>query len=293
VRLRTALALGRVSNLPTVWSDLLAGAVLAGGRSRQGPLLVAVVGASLLYAGGMLLNDAFDRDRDARERPERPIPSGRATPRQVFAAGFALLAAGIGALALAGRFGRPELPWAAPLAGTGLAALIVLYDAWHQANPLAPFLMGLCRAALYVVAAAVVGGASGEALAGPRLWGAAAALLAYVAGLTLVASRETRARFGRALWPFVLLLAPLVLPLPGTAAGVALAALHAAWVAWCLSYLSPRRGPRIPLAVTGLIAGIALLDARLAAAAGAGGVALACAGCFALTLALQRRIQGT
>src|SRR6059036_3657743 len=53
--LRTFLILGRVSNLPTLWSNCLAGWWLGGaGNPEQLPLLVA--GASLLYLSGMFLN---------------------------------------------------------------------------------------------------------------------------------------------------------------------------------------------------------------------------------------------
>src|ERR1700733_16333044 len=72
----TLLTLGRVSNLPTVWTNVLAGAVLSGGDWRNWRLGLMLVAMSLFYVGGMYLNDYFDRTIDARERPERPIPSG-------------------------------------------------------------------------------------------------------------------------------------------------------------------------------------------------------------------------
>src|SRR5262245_63491269 len=46
---------------------------------------------SLFYSGGMALNDAFDAEIDARERPERPIPSGRVSRGTVLALGFGML----------------------------------------------------------------------------------------------------------------------------------------------------------------------------------------------------------
>src|SRR5262249_53072219 len=81
-RVRTLLVLGRVSNLPTVWSNCLAAWLLAGGGpwSRLG--LVAL-GSSFIYTGGMFLNDAFDIEFDRKHRPERPIISGEASPRFV------------------------------------------------------------------------------------------------------------------------------------------------------------------------------------------------------------------
>ena len=72
--LRTLLILGRVSNLPTVWSNCLAGWLLAGGGAGS-RFAVLCGGASLLYIGGMFLNDACDVRFDTAHRKERPIPS--------------------------------------------------------------------------------------------------------------------------------------------------------------------------------------------------------------------------
>ena len=74
-RLRTLLILGRVSNLPTVWSNCLAGWWLAGAGSA-GKLPLLLLGISAQYIGGMYLNDAFDADFDRQRRAARPIPSG-------------------------------------------------------------------------------------------------------------------------------------------------------------------------------------------------------------------------
>ena len=72
-RLRTLLILGRVSNLPTVWSNCLAGWWLGGG-GNTGKLPFLFAGTTLLYIGGMYLNDAFDVEFDRQHRKERPIP---------------------------------------------------------------------------------------------------------------------------------------------------------------------------------------------------------------------------
>jgi 4-hydroxybenzoate polyprenyltransferase len=172
---RTALKLGRVSNLPTVWSNVIAGTALAGGAS-WGVVAVLAGAMSALYVGGMYLNDAFDRTIDAAQRPSRPIPSGEAPAQTVFAIGFGLLVLGVVLLAMFG--------WQAGVAGLALGAAIVLYNWHHKGNPLGPFIMGLCRALVYVGAAAALG----AALAGPVLIGAAI-LLSYVAGLTLASKR--------------------------------------------------------------------------------------------------------
>src|SRR5688500_14958634 len=67
---KTLLRLGRVSNLPTVWTNVLAATVLAGGAPQSTRTAVVLIAMSLFYVGGMYLNDYFDREIDARERPE-------------------------------------------------------------------------------------------------------------------------------------------------------------------------------------------------------------------------------
>ena len=154
-RIGIYLGLGRVSNLPTVWTDVLAGAVLAGGERDAATLSALSASLSAFYVGGMFLNDAFDREIDRRERPERPIPSGRITAVEVFLVVGALLAAGLAGAALVATPGARS---GAAISGLILGALVVLYDAWHKGNALAPFFMGLCRAAVYVTAGLAAGG---------------------------------------------------------------------------------------------------------------------------------------
>src|SRR6185436_16123053 len=99
---RTFLILGRVSNLPTVWSNCLAGWLLGGGGEVK-RLLVLSLGASLVYLGGMFLNDAFDAEFDQQHRSERPIPSGAIRVEVVWRWGLAWLAAGLTCLCLLGK----------------------------------------------------------------------------------------------------------------------------------------------------------------------------------------------
>lgn len=63
------LRLARISNLPTVWTNVLAASVLSGGTTPI-RLFLVMLAASLLYTGGMFLNDAFDQNIDRAERPE-------------------------------------------------------------------------------------------------------------------------------------------------------------------------------------------------------------------------------
>lgn len=173
--LATVLRLARVSNLPTVWSNVIAASVVAGGV-QTGALAWILVAMSALYTGGMVLNDALDREIDARERPERPLPSGQISLTAVWVIGGALLAAGVIVLASFGAGGA--------MGGMALATAILLYDVWHKGNPLSPVIMGLCRALVYVTTAL----AAGAALS-PAILGAALALLLYVVALTQLAKR--------------------------------------------------------------------------------------------------------
>lgn len=74
--LTLALRLGRISNLPTVWTNVLVGVLLTGAALGDARLPLLMLALSLFYVGGMFLNDAFDREFDAQHRPDRPIPSG-------------------------------------------------------------------------------------------------------------------------------------------------------------------------------------------------------------------------
>src|ERR1700733_11557781 len=137
----TLLKLGRVSNLPTVWTNVLAGAVLSGGDWRNWRLGLMLVAMSSFYVGGMYLNDFFDRVIDSRERPERPIPSGHISAHAVATIGFCLIGAGAVATAAMG------------LAAAAMAALlsifIVAYGLHPNAIRSAQVLMASCRALIY------------------------------------------------------------------------------------------------------------------------------------------------
>ena len=137
MKLRTLLELGRTSNLPTVWSNVLCGALLSGSRLEPRTIVVLLIAGSAFYEGGMLLNDAFDAEIDARERPDRPIPAGRASTRGVRQLGFGLLLLGLVLLAIT------SVP--ALLAGLFTAASVLVYDKWHKGHGWAPIVMGFCR----------------------------------------------------------------------------------------------------------------------------------------------------
>jgi 4-hydroxybenzoate polyprenyltransferase len=285
---RVHLRLGRVSNLPTVWTNVLAGVILAGAPVEPGSLIGLMLALSLFYIGGMYLNDAFDRQIDALERPDRPIPSGQVSASAVFAIGYAMFGVALVVLA-AISLSSNAAGWSGVLSGLVLTGVVTYYDMHHKANPLSPLVMGFCRVLVYVTAALVVSGR----LPGPVI-GGALVLLSYLIGLTYVAKQETLAKVGN-LWPLVFLFAPFLYMLPALRASVPAAILFTAFLAWILRCIAllVATPPRIPRAVVGFLAGISLLDGLLIAGAGSPALALvACAG-FALTLFLQRYVAGT
>ena len=278
----TALRLGRVSNLPTVLTNAIAGGVLSGGSLSASGWAVLLIGLSLLYVAGMYLNDAFDAEVDAVERSGRPIPRGEATRSMVFAVGFAMLALGIACLWLLGG--------GAGGAGIVLASAIVLYDWLHKKTALAPSLMALCRWLIYPTAALAAYGALS-----PSLLRGATGLFCYIAGLTYAAKQEAFDRVER-LWPLAVMIVPFLVSLAAAATApqaLPLVALFALWTAGCLFLLWRRRIGDVGRAVSLLLAGISLYDAVLVSAAGFAGLSILCAAAVLLTVIAQRYVPGT
>lgn len=283
VSLSTLLTIGRVSNLPTVWTNVIAGTVLAGGAWQSGRVAAVLVAASLLYLGGMYLNDYFDRAVDARERPGRPIPAGEVSAGVVAAIGSGLLATGVAVLLPTGI--------AAMVIGFALVGLIIAYDRFHKGNPVSPIMMGACRMLVYFAAAAA---ATGDV---PRpVVNAGLALLAYVAGLTYAARQESLDRVGN-LWPLLVLSAPMILATPAVARepwAVAIYLMLVGWTVFAVYHLARRPAPgAVPRAVGALIAGISLVDAALVASVGAIVPAFIAIVGFGTTIVLQKHIAGT
>ncbi|MFC4588523.1 SCO3242 family prenyltransferase [Sphaerisporangium corydalis] len=149
------------------------GDTAAGGAASPGLALSSVC----LYWAGMALNDYADRDLDAVERPERPIPSGRVRPGQALGLAAGLTLAGLAVAAKAG--GRPALGMA-----TALAAVVWSYDLALKATPAGPLAMAAARG-LDVL----LGGASGGGPRRDRLL-AAGAVAAHTYGVTALSRGE-------------------------------------------------------------------------------------------------------
>jgi hypothetical protein len=249
-QLRALLVLGRVSNLPTVWSNCLAGWWLGGG-GNLGKLPLLLFGASAVFTGGMFLNDAFDAAFGRRRQSSRPIPAGAISLAAVWRWSFALLGLGAISLAVLGK----------TTGGLTLALLacVIIYDATHKAVTASPWLLGLCRFWIYVIAGST--GALG--VNGGPIW-CGAALAVYVAGLDSVARRKSF-RGPVPNWPLLPLAAPVILAmLMNTGAArhdaVLLSLVLVLWVARCARTIFQPGEANVGRIASGLLAGIVLVD---------------------------------
>lgn len=202
--LKTILALARISSLPTVWSNCLAGWWLGGGRHIDDlPFIFA--GATFLYMGGSFLKDAFDVDFDRQYRPERPIPSGTFSQNTVYRVGLTFLTIGALVLVWPGHF--------TSALGLLLVFVIVVHNTTHRLIPVAPLLKGICRLLLYLLGASV----AARGIGGWVIW-CGLALALYTAGVGYLASSSLNSPPSRR-WPILLLAGPIALSLVMNAGG--------------------------------------------------------------------------
>ncbi|MBU6400263.1 MAG: UbiA family prenyltransferase [Verrucomicrobia bacterium] len=254
-KLRPLLVLGRVSNLPTVWSNCLAGWWLGGG-GHVGKFFLLGLGATCVYVGGMYLNDVCDAPFDAMYRRERPIPAGTIAPRTVGWLSAAWLAAGTLLLLALGK--------ATAILCLLLVACVVTYDCVHKFITFSPALMAACRFLLYLAAATT----AVEGITGLVVW-SSLVLAAYILGLSYLARKES-ARGVLSAWPAYLLVAPILLALVVNdgdyrSRGLLLSTLLGAWLVHCLRSTFWAATANVPYTVSGLLAGIVLVDFLAAA----------------------------
>ena len=284
------LQLARISNLPTVFSNVLVGAALVPWYPPfpWADAGIAMLSVALLYIGGMALNDVLDRRIDAVERPQRPIPRGALSVWE--ATLFTLLCFGIGILAVA--IFAPTATYPA----IALLGAILCYDVLHKRWAGAVLFMGLCRALVYLVAAeAVTVERAPVYIVGVVFFGALLAL--YIILLTIVARKEAVGVLGFRKWISIAIVflpfAPLLLK----------RGFHLDWsvpillilTLWLIrsARLIWQSPPKVVPAVLGWLAGISLMDAFFLTFTPFPWLSLAALACFAVTVWGHRRIAGT
>ena len=173
----------RAPNVFTALADVLAGYLIAQGDfTTPGVLLALAVASSSLYSAGTVLNDVYDVEVDTRQRPHRPIPSGRVAVTHARLLGAVLLVIGVAAACGAGGLVGQ---WRTGGIGLALAAAVWLYDGLLKQTPLAPVVMGACRGLNLLLGMSIVAGELATVH-----YALAVGMWIYIAGVTWFARTE-------------------------------------------------------------------------------------------------------
>ncbi len=185
-RIRALLELMRPANIITAFADIIAGFAAAGGIiileyssiATIPPELVQLLLSTFgLYGGGVVFNDVFDAELDAKERPERAIPSGRISKSAAILLGAGLL--------LIGVISAFTVNYEAGFLSIAITFFVLLYDYWGKHSSLwGPLFMGLCRGGNLLLGAMVFPFLIGS------LWFLALIPIAYIGAITLISQGE-------------------------------------------------------------------------------------------------------
>ncbi len=278
------LGMMRISNAPTVVSNILVGTAIA--MQLQGKYFGLNLSYDLLFAlcvlavyfAGMILNDAFDAKHDKQHRPGRPIPSGAIPRSAAWAVGLVLL----GAVSFFGfRHG----------AANGLlllVAAVLLYTFFHRWFITAIVFMALCRGLVYLI---VANPGRGEDLS--ALLTFCLALAFYTAALTFMGRFENKKKVDYAWVTWLLLLPPLYIVcthLPDAWLALAPLAYLTYWI-WC-AWIDFKSNNKIG-GMHRILSGFCLLDCVFATTLEQYVIAGLCLVCFFITVGFHRKILGT
>lgn len=179
------LDLCRISNLPTIWTNVLCAGLLSTGSFWPWQFLALALAMSCFYMAGMSLNDICDLKHDQLSRHSRPLPSGRVSVLQAAILTGGLFLVGMLLLAISPHF-------LGMAAGAILVVAIVAYDLRHKENPYSVLIMALCRFLVFLTTSLAL---TGSVTAAVLL--AASLQFVYVMIISVVARRENRLRTPR------------------------------------------------------------------------------------------------
>lgn len=265
--------LTRPANIVTAVSDILAGIAIAGFLTGDvqdyAPIMWLILATMGLYGGGVVMNDVFDADLDAVERPERPIPSGLISRGEATRLGVFLLAAGVFCAYLVS-------PLSAIIAfATAIAAVVYDKYAKHHAV-LGPLTMGTCRGLNLLLGMSIINDTLSV------YWFLAIVPIIYISAITMISRGEVHG--GKSLTMYaaaaLYLVAGIAIAYFGVRGGHAVATVVFV-VIWGLMVLIPLanaarkpEGRMIGRAVKAGVLGLILMNAAWASAFGATFLAL-------------------
>jgi 4-hydroxybenzoate polyprenyltransferase len=187
------LRLLRAPNVFTAIADIAMGyLVVHGSYEPWGLFACLAVASAFLYTAGMVLNDVFDFDIDAQERPFRPLPARQISLSLARTIGIALLLSGIVFGGLAGlAYAPPSVGWRSGAIAVLLSGSILLYDGWLKRLAIGPLGMGLCRFFNVLLGMSIAPSAAGYLLGfDARHLLPAAGIGTYIVGVTIFAKGE-------------------------------------------------------------------------------------------------------
>ena len=284
----------RPANIVTAVADVLAGVAIAGYFSTKGfeaillqPVLLLCLATAALYGGGVVLNDVFDADLDAVERPERPIPSGLISKGSAALLGSLLLLLGV----VAAAFVHSGSLHASTVLAIAIAVASVVYDGWGKHHSfLGPLNMGLCRGLNLALGISIVTASL------QQYWYLAIVPVIYIAAITAISRGEVHGGSKTVLY-FAAFLYSLVL------LSILLVAYRNGNLLWALAFevlfalmkfrpllkaLQNPVGPLIGKAVKAGVIALIVMNAAWAAAFGALWLALIIILLLPLSLAMAR-----
>ncbi|MGC1243970.1 MAG: UbiA-like protein EboC [Chryseosolibacter sp.] len=171
----------RPANIVTAVADILAGIAVSGfflhSTEDYSDVVWLIFSTMGLYGGGVVMNDVFDAELDAVERPERPIPSGLITRTEASILGVSLLVAGVFFASLASVYSG--------LLAAAIAIAAVVYDKWGKHHSfLGPFNMGVCRGLNLMLGLSIIPAQVGE------FWFLGIVPVVYIAAITMISRDE-------------------------------------------------------------------------------------------------------
>jgi 4-hydroxybenzoate polyprenyltransferase len=187
--LRQYLLLIRLPNLFTVPSNILTGyftVIPSADNANILQLLCLIFSSVLLYVTGIILNDYFDIEVDRKERPFRPLPSGRiAKHKALLIAIISIIAANLLAFVV---------NWTSLVISASITLVIIAYDYRLKHNIITnPIAMGSARFLNIILGASpVLGGllVTGHYSLLTILLFIALSLFLYVAAISIISRKE-------------------------------------------------------------------------------------------------------